>query len=300
MTLDPRHIRILLAITQHGSFSAASRALNTSQPALSNRIALLERELGAKVFDRGRHGVALTEVGHLLLRHARALDAVLLQAQAEIELKKRGKAGPLVVGLTPVAAIELVPRSLAELPTSQIAVSTIEDLDEVLLERLGAGELDLIVGSIGMRMANFPVVEERLLELSFAVVVGAKHKLARRRAIWLRDLADEQWALPPPGGAYRRYVEAIFLNNGISFPVDCWTANTWVSLKAIVQHTNCVALIPKHTLRLEEQADVLRAIRLGDPSPARPIGIIHATSRPLSPVAEHFREALRKVAKTIR
>ncbi len=300
MTLDPRHIRILLAIAQHGSFSAASQALNTSQPALSNRIAALERELGAKVFDRGRHGVTLTEVGHLLLRHARALDAVLQQAQAEVELKKGGKAGPLAIGLTPVAAIELVPRALAQFETSKIAVSTTEDLDEILLDKLGAGELDLVVGSIGMGMATFPVHEERLLELSFAVVVAAKHKLARRRVISLRDLTKAQWALPPPGGAYRRYVEAIFLNNGIPFPVGVWTCNTWASLKAIVQHTNCVGLLPKHMLQLEVKTGVLRAIRLADPSPSRPIGITHVPSRPLSPVAERFRDALRKVALTIR
>ena len=299
MALDPRHIQILLAIAQHGSFSAASQALNTSQPALSNRIAQLERQLGTRIFDRGRHGATLTDVGHLLLRHARALDAVLQQAQTEVELKKRGMVGPLVIGLTPVAAIELVPRALAEFPASKIAVSTTEELDEVLLGKLGASELDLIVGTIGLRMANFPVEEEHLLESSFAVAVNANHKFRHRRRISLRELTEEQWALPPPGGAYRRYVEAIFLNNGIAFPLGCWTANTWVSLKAIVQHTNCVALLPRHTVRLEEKAGVLRAIRLADPSPARPIGIIHARSRPLSPVAERFREALRKVAKTI-
>jgi DNA-binding transcriptional LysR family regulator len=92
----------------------------------------------------------------------------------------------------------------------------------------------------------------------------------------------------------------LFLNNGVPFPIDCWTFDSAASLKAAVQHTECVAVMPRHFIRVEERAGVLKALKLIDRSPARPIGIIYARFRPLSPIAERFRQALHDVAKSIR
>ncbi len=296
MALDPRHIALVLSISRHGSFSAAAGALHTSQPALSNRIAVLERELGTKVFNRTRYGVTLTEDGLLLLRHAKAMDALITQAREEIELKKRGSEGPLRVGTTPVSAYALVPRALARLQRSKLVLSVIDDLDEVLMERLLDGELDIIVGTLGPAPAT--VQQEKLTEFSFVLAVSAQHDLARRKSISLRELTGLQWALPPPGGAFRRYIEAMFLNNGVPFPHDGWMFGSAVSLKAAVQHTNCVAVLPRRIMRVEEKAGVLKAIRLTDRSPARPIGLMYVRSRPLSPIAERFRRALVAVARS--
>jgi len=298
MALDPRHIALVLSISRHGSFSAAADALHTSQPALSNRIAILERELGVKVFNRNRYGVTLTDDGQLLLRHAKAMEATIAQAREEIELKKRGSEGPLSIGTTAVSAYELVPRALGQLMGSKIVLSVIEDFDEVLIDKLQAGELDMVVGTLGP--APPTIRQEKLIEFSFALAVSAGDKLARRRSISLRELAGSQWALPPLGGAFRRYVEAIFLNNGVPFPEDCWTFGSAMSVKAAVQHAGCVTILPRHFMRVEERAGVLKAIKLADSSPARPIGLMHARVRPLSPVAERFRQALHYVAGSLR
>lgn len=297
MALDPRHIALVFSIAQHGSFSATAAALHTSQPALSNRIAILERELGTKLFNRNRYGVTLTEDGRLLLRYAKAMDALVTQVREEIELKKRGSEGPLSVGTTPVSAYELVPRALAQLQGSKIVFSVIEDLDEVLMEKLQAGELDTVVGTLGSAPAT--IQQEKLAEFSFVLAVSPKNKIARRKSISLRELSSLQWALPPSGGAFRRYVEAMFLNNGEPFPRDYWTFGSAVSLKAAVQHTDCVAVMPRHFIRVEEKAGVLKAIKLSDPTPARPIGLMYARSRPLSPIAARFRQALHYVAKSM-
>ena len=53
MNIDPRHLTLVLAVTRHGSFNRAAEALGISQPALSKSIALLERRISAKVFERG-------------------------------------------------------------------------------------------------------------------------------------------------------------------------------------------------------------------------------------------------------
>jgi DNA-binding transcriptional LysR family regulator len=96
-----------------------------------------------------------------------------------------------------------------------------------------------------------------------------------------------------------RYVEALFLNNGVPFPENRWCFNTAAALKAAVQHIDCVSVMPKHLMQVEEMAGVLKSVKLIDPSPARPIGLMYARFRPLSPVAERFRQALHAVARTL-
>jgi DNA-binding transcriptional LysR family regulator len=92
----------------------------------------------------------------------------------------------------------------------------------------------------------------------------------------------------------------MFLNNGLPIPQDAWTFGSAVSLKGAVQHAGCVGILPRHFVRNEARAGFLKALQLVDPSPARPIGLIYLRSRPLSPIAERFRQVVRQVAKCIR
>ena len=77
MDIDPRHLRILLAIAEHGTFTRAAAAQRISQPAMSSAICAPEKQLGVRVLERGRHGAGLNDFGQLLIRHARGLHALL-------------------------------------------------------------------------------------------------------------------------------------------------------------------------------------------------------------------------------
>ncbi|NNL56263.1 MAG: LysR family transcriptional regulator, partial [Pseudomonadales bacterium] len=91
-TLDTEALRAFIAVAQHGSFSLAAAALGLTQPAVSKRIAQLEKQLGTPVFDRIRKKVALNEAGRALLPKARAALQQLNDAyQAVIDLD--GKVG---------------------------------------------------------------------------------------------------------------------------------------------------------------------------------------------------------------
>src|SRR4051794_39906106 len=131
MEIDPRHLRLLRAIAEQGSFTRAAAAQRISQPAMSAGIAQLEKRLGVRVLERGRHGARLNDFGRLLLRHARGLDALLEQAQAEVDLKRLGHEGPLLIGGTPVTLIELVPAAIELLAqeTQRISITVMEGVD---------------------------------------------------------------------------------------------------------------------------------------------------------------------------
>jgi molybdate transport repressor ModE-like protein len=302
MKLDPRNIRYLLAIDEHGTFNGASKAENISQPALSSKIALLEKQLGVRVVDRGRHGATLNRYGRLLIRHARALDSILEQALEEVDLEKRGLHGPLTIGGTPVALLELVPSAVSRLArsASRASISIIEGGDDQLLDKLRSGEIDLMLGSMGLGNELPDIMQERLIEFPVRAVVGVASPFWSRRIMSLEQLADAQWAMPAQGSIFRQHVEAVFLNSGIPFPRSYWSCSSMMALKALVQHADCVSMLPVSAFALEASAGVLRGIQLRNQSVSRTIAIMRLRSWPISPLADRFIASLREVAQRLR
>src|SRR3954465_1090902 len=83
--LDVKQLRVLKAVAEHGSFSAAAEALSYTQPAISQQIAALERTAGATLVDRTSRGVRLTDAGRALVDHAHVVLARLAAAEAELD-----------------------------------------------------------------------------------------------------------------------------------------------------------------------------------------------------------------------
>src|ERR687896_352850 len=82
--LDATKLATLGAVIEHGSFSAAGKALGLTQPAVSRQVALLEQRLGTELVRRSRRGVQPTEAGRILAGHAQAVADRLARAEADI------------------------------------------------------------------------------------------------------------------------------------------------------------------------------------------------------------------------
>src|SRR5918911_1775259 len=112
--LDVRRLRVLRAVAQHGSFSAAADALSYTQSGVSQQIAALEREAGALLVQRNARGVRLTEAGEALVRHAEAILARLAEAEAELEAIAGLRGGRLRMAAFESAGATLIPPAIAE------------------------------------------------------------------------------------------------------------------------------------------------------------------------------------------
>src|SRR3990172_3061867 len=99
--MDLSQIRYFNAVARHGSFSAAARALGMTQPGLTKAVRRLETSLECTLFSRLQRGVALTEQGQALLRHAGLLDVHLQDARDEVRALARGAVGVLRIGAGP-------------------------------------------------------------------------------------------------------------------------------------------------------------------------------------------------------
>jgi DNA-binding transcriptional LysR family regulator len=95
---DARRLPTFREVARRGSFAAAAEALCFTPSAVSQQMAALEREVGAKLFERSRRGVRLTPAGTRLLAHADAVLARLEQAEADLEPGTTQRADRLRLG----------------------------------------------------------------------------------------------------------------------------------------------------------------------------------------------------------
>lgn len=110
--MDLKSLRYFLTIAEEGSISAAAESLNLSQPNISRQMTLLEKELGAKLFERGSRRIVLTEEGMLLRR--RAVEILQLADTAVTEIGSAGKdvIGTVRIGCGETDAMRVVARAI--------------------------------------------------------------------------------------------------------------------------------------------------------------------------------------------
>ncbi len=191
---DLRQLRYVVAIAEEGSFTAAAARLHVAQQSLSQQIALIERRLGAALFDRGPQGVALTAVGAALLPEARAAVAAADRAFDVARRAASGERAELRIAFLSSVANHLLPpvvRGLGE-QAPELAINTEELPIAQLVTRLREGTLD--AGLSRPPLVDDLVAEEIMCE-PVAAVLPTGHRLADAEALTLADLAGESWVL---------------------------------------------------------------------------------------------------------
>jgi DNA-binding transcriptional LysR family regulator len=207
MTLDPRLLRAFVALAGELHFGRAAARIHVTQPALSQQIARLERQLGVRLFDRTRTRVELTEAGVAALASARTAVDAAAAVEEVARSHARGDAGELRLGLSP--GVHYVAQSLlAEFARRRpaVRVRASQDSSGALAEQVADGRLDL---AIGFCTEPRPGVEcERLLDEPAVVAVAADHPLSGRASVALAELSAETFALVDAhdGAGYNRAV----------------------------------------------------------------------------------------------
>src|SRR5919108_625542 len=143
MPMDPRRLLTFREVARLGSFSRAGEVLALTQPAVSQQISALERQLGVKLLERGPGGPAPTEAGALLLAHADAVADRLAQADTQIAELAQTERETLRVGAFPSALASVVPAAIVRLRDERpnIQVEAVEALRVDLEAMVAAGAL---------------------------------------------------------------------------------------------------------------------------------------------------------------
>src|SRR5919199_1165615 len=199
--IDVAKLSTLRAVVAHGSFSAAGDALSLTQPAVSRQVSLLERQLGTQLVRRTQQGVLPTEAGRLLVEHADAILGRLALAEAEVADVAGLRRGRLRLGSFFTALIYLSAELAVVLEERHPELFTggAQVIEDALVDRaaalrgLAAGELDLAIvfePAFEPDAAPDGVELVPLFDDPPRVLLPAGHRLAGRRSVAARELAD--------------------------------------------------------------------------------------------------------------
>jgi DNA-binding transcriptional LysR family regulator len=279
MAMELDHVEAFVAIVRSGGFSRASAALHLSQPAISRRIHLLERELGAPLFERMHTGAVLTDAGHAFLPHAEALLASMrdgVEAVGALSGTSRGAVALAVVGtLASTTLTERLRRFREAHPEVDLRLRTALSAEVSALVLCGDATL-------GLRYDVDPhpdLVSSTVHDEPMVPVCSPRHRFARARRIEPRALAGERWiTFPPrPGAAREPYSSALeyrLAACGLSaseiVPIDSLTAQ-----KRMVEAGFGLALLPESSVDEELRAGTLRALRVPAMRVTIPVVLIH-------------------------
>lgn len=212
--MDLRQLQALVAVADHGTFSAAADALATVQSNVSAHIARLERELGATLVDRsaGR----LTDEGEAVVDRARRIESELESIRADVASMRHDVTGRVRVGIIGTTARWLVPRLLDEVGRRHphVALEIVDATSTSLEPQLLNGRLDLAVVNLPLPSAEIttsPLFDEDLL-----LFVPAGSALADGREIDVTALADVPLFLPPRGTSFRDLIDGCASEAGVS------------------------------------------------------------------------------------
>ena len=203
--LDPRRLLTFREVAAQGSFSRAAEALALSQPAVSQQVGALERELGTELLVRGRAGAVPTPAGELLLDHAEALAARLDLADTQMAALVGEELRTLRLGAFPSAIATVVPDAVAAV-TAERPELQVEMREATLAElprEVQAGRLHLAVcfqDAAAPRREPEGLRRIDLAEEPMVAMISAEHKLAGAKAVSLRELRDEPWSAPSRDG----------------------------------------------------------------------------------------------------
>jgi DNA-binding transcriptional LysR family regulator len=295
--LDVRRLRVLRAVSQHGSFSAAAEALSYTQSAVSQQIAALEREAGTLLVQRNARGVRLTDAGAALVRHTEVILSRLADAESELEAIAGLRSGRLRLAAFASAGATIMPRAIGRFREAHpgIDLTLIPAEPDEVPALLKAGDVD-----IALTIDAPPVTSEpegidlfHLLDDPMYVCLPKSHERASQGRVNLEDLASESWIL---GSTQRCPDSLVFLRACQTAGFDCSIAfhsDDYLAIQGFVAAGVGLALIPDLGLVTVRDDVVIRSLT-GNP-PFRRISAAMLADGYRSPAASAMLDILAEV-----
>lgn len=260
---DAAGLRVMRAIAEEGSFTAAAQALGYTQPAVSQMVRRLEQRAGTVLVERAGRGIRFTEAGSLLARRAAEILDLLEEAEAEVVAIAGLQAGRVRLMAFPSSSATLVPRALAALRVSHPAVtvqfSEAEPPESLAALRAGAVDLAVAFSYEGTDPGRGEDDLEGLVVIDILtdpvmLVLPRDHELAGADEVDLAELSGERWI----AGCPRCRGHLLTLADGAGFDPDVtFETEDYVAVLGLVAAGLGVALVPQLILTTVSHPDVV-------------------------------------------
>jgi len=286
--MDSQNLKAFLLVAETGSFSMAAHKLHLTQPAISKRVAQLEEQLNAPLFDRIGRTISTTEAGKALLPHARAVLLELQAAQQSVRDLAGEVQGNLRLATSHHIGLHRLPPVLSFFSKAYPAVRLdIDFMDsEQAYELTLRGEVELAVVTLAPTPVDNIVARPIWPDpLDFMVQQG--HELAQRKQLDLRELSRHPAILPGLNTYTGQIVKSLFDRRSLKMQIAIST-NYLETIRMMASVGLGWTVLPRSMLDTSLSILPIRDARL-----TRTLGAVHHESRSLSRAARAFIDALK-------
>ncbi|SDN09101.1 LysR family transcriptional regulator [Allokutzneria albata] len=281
--LAPR-LRLLRALAEEQHITRVAERLAVPQPTVSRWLAELGRSLGAPVVVRSGRGVQLTRAGRMLAEAATqslgALEPGCRRAAEEADPKGGHVAFGFLRTMSP-----WVPALLREFKRRRPTVrfTLMQNAHPTVLEKLREGAIDLALTS------PMPVDEPGLetcpwVEQELVLAVPADHRLAARRRVRLREVAEDAFVTTRPGYGLRQVTDKLCAAAGFT-PRLAFEGDDVDTVRGLVSASLGVALVPRADPPTRGVVELTIT-----PRPTRTVGLVWVAGRPIPAAGRAFRD----------
>lgn len=227
-------------VARRGSIRKAAELLNVTASAVNRRIADIEAELDAPLFERRPRGMRLTAAGEVFVRYLRGHAGELARMKSQIEDLKGLRRGTVRIACSQALALDFLPRQIANFCKTYPLVSfDLKVADhQWAMAALGAYEVDLVIVFRPTYPANFhPLVT---LNQQLVAVMAKHHPLAACKKLRLSDCAAYPVAMPDRSIGGRQLLEEISARTGLTFKIAA-ESNSFEMLRGLVVHAGMIS-----------------------------------------------------------
>jgi LysR family transcriptional regulator, hydrogen peroxide-inducible genes activator len=288
--MEFHQLRYVCAVAETGSFSRAAERCQIAQPSLSQQVLKLERDLGAKLFDRLGRSVRLTEAGRAFLPHARSILSQMETARSSVADQCADLRGSVAVGAIPTIAPYLMPRYTTafakKYPEAKLRI--VEETTPILVEGVRDLSIDVAILALPLRHKDlelFPLRTEPLF-----AVLPRDHPRAASESLALRDLRGESFVMLRDGHCFRDLSIAACSHAKVT-PRIAFESGQFSSIFGMVAAGVGISLVPE--MAIDRHAGC-RYVRLRDGRATRSIVAAVLRGRSFNRVQEAFLSGLTK------
>lgn len=286
--MNLRRLEHLVAVVEEGSFAAAARRMNLTQPALTRSIQTLEDEAGMPLFDRGARGVTLTSTGQLVLGRARRILFEASCLERDLQLVQQHEMGCVRFGLGAFVAAILLPRVLRLMQRDwpNLRVSAEVNNSDALFALLQTEQVDFVLSAHRLIPATVEVEVRPLKAEPVGFFVRPLHPLSGSTVELAQIRADRLASVLLPGTARELWRTMIRCRPGEDV-LPHIESNDLRALTELACYEDIVLIAPNRGLCAELESGALVQLDVEDFRDVKvPFSIAYLAQRTLSPAAE--------------
>ncbi len=310
--LDIRRLRMLHEFATRGSIARTADALGYTPSAVSQQLAVLEREAGTPLLDRTARSAGLTDAGRRLAAHAERILAMVEEAEADLSAHAAQPSGRVVVTAFPSAAVAFAPalaRSLRAHPQLSLLLRQSSPAEGLLLVRTGEVEVAIVDDWTGRLAANMDAAAGtdhgqgvlsyyHLVRDPLVLVMARGHRAADPdRPVDLRALRNEPWLAAPSSEPSRQAADRLLAAVGLTPPVPSEFEGLGTVANLVARGLG-IAIMPRLAVGAYERRVVIRELPAGLDL-ARDVFAVARTASMLRPSVAVILSSLRGAARSM-